>query len=821
MRYTIADIIDASQGLLVQGSADSVVDHVIYDSRKISNPNRSIFIAIVGRNHNGHQYIQDAYSKGVRCFIIQEEINLSLLADACVIRVNNSLRALQLWAKQHRQKFHYPVWAITGSNGKTIVKEWLNQLLSPDLPIVRSPKSFNSQLGVPLSVLQLDSEYQLAIIEAGISEPNEMEVLAEIIQPTWGIFTMIGAQHQEHFSSIEEKIIEKLKLFKNCDVVFYNSDDPIVKTAISELDSNIKKTDWGKNEGAFLRINNIVKGAGKTIIEASTSEEVIQIEIPFSDDASIENACLCLLILTNHQTSKNHIQQRFSKLSPVDMRLQLISGSFGMTVINDAYSSDFTSLEIALDFLQRHAQSKPTTVILSDIKESGLEKNDVYNKINELLIHKGVTHLIGIGPEFILHQNIFKINSKFFESTSDFLQKTKPNDHSGQFVLVKGARDFGFEKIVRAFQEKTHETVLEIHLDALVHNFHFYKNKLLPDVKMMVMVKAAGYGAGSVEVASVLAFNKADYLAVAYVDEGIALRQAGISLPIMVMNSEISALDHLVDYHLEPEIYSMRSLHAFIEVLKYKNITAPYPVHLKLDTGMHRLGFEEKDLSDLKGIIKENKSLRIASIFSHLVATDNPEHDAFTRQQLSLFEKMAGEVSSDLGYKPLWHIANTGGIERLPESQFDMVRLGIGLYGVSANESERNQLRTVGQLKTVISQIKQITAGESVGYNRNFIAPQDMTIATIPMGYADGLKRSLSNGKGTVWIQGQPCPIVGNVCMDMTMVDISHLSCNEGDAVLIIGNIQHLEALAKASATIPYEILTSISQRVKRIYLEE
>jgi alanine racemase len=821
MRYTIAEIIDASKGLLVQGSADAVVDHVIYDSRKINNPHRSIFVAIVGRNHNGHQYIQDAYNKGVRCFIIQEEINLSSLSEACMIRVNNSLRALQLWAKQHRQKFSYPVWAITGSNGKTIVKEWLNQLLSPDLPIVRSPKSFNSQLGVPLSVLQLDVEYQLAIIEAGISEPHEMDILEEIIQPNWGIFTMIGAQHQEHFSSVEEKINEKLQLFKNCELLFYNSDDTVIKTAIDALNSNIQKISWGKNDGAFLHINNITKGAGKTIIEASYLTENIQVEIPFSDDASIENACLCLLILTYLQMSKSHIQQRFSKLSPVDMRLQLISGSFGMTLINDAYSSDFTSLEIALDFLQRHAQSKPTTVILSDMRESGLEKNEVYTKINELLIHKGVTHLVGIGPEFILHQNIFKIPSKFFESTLDFLQKTKPNDHSGQFVLIKGARDFGFEKIVRAFQEKTHETVLEIHLDALVHNFHFYKNKLQPDVKMMVMVKAAGYGAGSVEVASVLAFNKADYLAVAYVDEGIALRQAGISLPIMVMNSEISALDHLVEYHLEPEIYSMRSLRAFIEVLEYKNTSIPYPVHLKLDTGMHRLGFEEKDIPELKRILKENKSLKIASIFSHLVATDNPEHDDFTRQQLSLFQKMASEISSELDYKPLWHIANTGGIERLPESQFDMVRLGIGLYGVSANESERNQLRTVGQLKTVISQIKHIKAGESVGYNRNFIAPQDMTIATIPMGYADGLKRSLSNGKGSVWIQEQACPIVGNVCMDMTMVDISHISCKEGDPVLVIGNIQHLEAIAKASATIPYEILTSISQRVKRIYLEE
>ena len=821
MRYTIAEIIDASNGLLIQGSADAVVDHVIYDSRKINNPNRSIFVAIVGRNHNGHQYIKDAYGKGVRCFIVQEEIDLTTLLDACIIRVNDSLHALQQWAKQHRQKFQYPVWAITGSNGKTIVKEWLNQLLSPDFPIVRSPKSFNSQLGVPLSVLQMETDHQLAIIEAGISEPNEMETLQEIIQPNWGIFTMIGAQHQEHFSSIEQKINEKLKLFNHCEVLFYNSDDNLIKTAVSVLNKGIIKIDWGKNEDAHLQINHITKGADKTIIEATYLKENFQIEIPFTDNASIDNACLCLLILLYRGTPKTSIQQRFSSLSPVDMRLQLIAGSFGMTLINDAYSSDFTSLEIALDFLQRHAQSKPTTVILSDIKESGLEKNVVYSKINELLIHKGIKHLVGIGPEFILHQNIFKLNSKFFESTLDFLQKTKPNDHSGQFVLVKGARDFGFEKIVRAFQEKTHETVLEIHLDALVHNFHFYKNKLKPDVKMMVMVKAAGYGAGSVEVASVLAFNKADYLAVAYVDEGIALRQAGISLPIMVMNSEISALDHLVDFHLEPEIYSMRSLDAFIEVLEYKNITAPYPVHIKLDTGMHRLGFEEKDIPALKRILKENKSLRIASIFSHLVATDNPAHDAFTREQLSLFEKMAGDISSELEHKPLWHIANTGGIERIPESQFDMVRLGIGLYGVSANESERHQLKTVGQLKTVISQIKHIKAGQSVGYNRNFIAPQDMTIATIPMGYADGLRRSLSNGKGHVWIQGKACPIVGNVCMDMTMVDISHLTCSEGDDVLIIGNIQHLEALAQASGTIPYEILTSISQRVKRIYLEE
>lgn len=820
---SINELALAAQAIEVIGNSNSSITKLVMDSRKIISPSQAAFIAIKGEHHDGHRYIKDAYSAGIRVFISEENKTENAFADCCFIIVKNSVEAIQNIASNHRHQFNIPIIGITGSNGKTIVKEWLNQLLADDFNIVRSPKSYNSQIGVPLSVLAIESSHTLGIFEAGISLPSEMERLQKIIDPTIGIITNVGEAHLENFVDQLSLINEKIELFKACKVIIANGNIPALNEALNRTKRNARILTWGSNNQCDLFIEHVSAHAQSARVDMQYLDQKISINIPFSDKASVENACTCILTLLHLGIDISTISERIGRLSPVSMRLQLIEGTYNSLLINDAYSSDLQSLEIALDFMKRHSGSKPTCVVLSDILQSATPEHELHHRICKLLMSKNIEQFVGVGPSMIKNKNVYAqiTNSSFFESTAQLIESIKPNDYSGRTILIKGARDFKFERIVSSLQERTHETVLEIDLNAMRSNLLYFKEKLKKDVKLMVMVKAAGYGAGAKEVAELLEFNKVDYLAVAYTDEGVALRQAGISLPIMVMNAELTGHEALIKHRLEPEIFSLRSLEQFLAALSEMAITEAFPVHLKLDTGMHRLGFSEEELPLLLEKLASIQQIRIASIFTHLVASDSPTHDDFTRQQLASFEKMCAQIDAVLTYRPMRHACNTGAIQRFPEAQYNMVRLGIGLYGISAYGPEQDSLETVSTLKTSISQIKKIKAGESVGYNRSFVAKNDTIIATIPLGYADGLRRSLSNGNGSVWIDGKICPIVGNVCMDMTMVDISQTNAKEGDEVVVFGRQISLSEFAQKCNTIPYEILTSISQRVKRIYLEE
>ncbi len=791
------------------------------DSRKIHFPEDSIYFAIKGKNHDGHRYIKECYDKGVRCFVCEIEQNFQSTPLALFFYVNNTSVALQKIAAAHRAKFDIPVIGITGSNGKTIVKEWINQLLSPFFQIIRSPKSYNSQIGVPLSVWNIETEHSLGIFEAGISEPGEMDALANVIKPTIGIFTTLGEAHLENFSSKNELAKEKAKLFRHCDLVIYPKHQNIITDALHLVSPNSKHFTWSTIGDGDVNISDIVYLEKNTFFRFQSKDFGGSIEIPFGDEASLENVITALTTCIYLKINPQLLLQGFKKLHPVKLRMEIVNGVNNNIIINDAYSSDIHSLEIALDYMERHSKGKPTFVILSDIVQSGWSEEKLHEKINQLLINKKTERLFGVGTSFKRHHSAYQVVGEFFNDVSDLLKSLKPNDYSGVMILVKGAREFRFEQIVNIFKEKSHETVLEVDLSAIAHNMHFFKRKIGPSTKLMVMVKAGGYGTGSSEIAKTLEFNKADYLAVAYIDEGIALREAGVSLPIMVLNSELAGMTTMVLNKLEPEIFSFDSLDAVCETLHLMNYQGAFPIHIKLDTGMHRLGFELEQIEALCKRLREIRHIHVASIFTHLAAADAPEHDAFTQSQIDLFKRMAAKLTAALGYTPLFHAANTGAIQRHPQARFDMVRLGIGLYGLSTIEDEQTELRTVATLKTTISQIKNIKKGESIGYNRAYIAKEDMMIATIPVGYADGLKRNLSNEKGNVWINGTVCSIVGNVCMDMTMIDITKANAKVHDDVIVFGNQHSISLMAKNAGTIPYEILTSISQRVNRKYIEE
>lgn len=798
------------QGEIMQQGTDHPIRRILLDSRKINFSGDALFVAMKGVRHDSHRFLNDVYNAGVRTFIIEEDSDISLLKDAHIIRVKNSVMALQQLAMAHRSQFSIPTIGITGSNGKTIVKEWLNTLLADDFTIVRSPKSWNSQIGVPLSVLNLESTHTLGIFEAGISEPGEMEKLAKVIQPTIGIFTSIGTAHSENFLSRKQQIGEKLNLFAKAEIIICPDDADIKQQILPWLDSK--------------RILFVPSPEKTTTVHTGTATlqlgEMGEYEIQFSDKASVQNISTCIYALHALNYSQEEIRERLSRLSPLEMRLQLAHGDGDSVIVNDAYSNDLQSLEIALDFLQQHARGRKKIVILSDILQSGLNESDLHDRIQSLLKSKGIEKLIGIGKSLSSGLKADETTS-LFPTTEAFLSQLNSADYAHCAILVKGARDYRFERIVAQLQEKTHDTVLEINLGSLAHNLNYYRSKLKPETKLMVMVKAFGYGSGAHEVASLLEFNKVDYLAVAYTDEGVALRKAGISLPIMVMNAEASSLPMMIRHKLEPEIYSMRTLNAFVRALEFAGITQPYPIHIKLDTGMHRLGFEADQLMELLAKLTILPQIKIASVFTHLAATDEPAHDAFTQKQLDEFESICKQMKKTLKQNFLMHALNTGGISRFTASQFDMVRLGVGLYGVAVSKQDVGQLQEVSTLKTIISQIKKIHKGESIGYSRKFVASNDMTIATIPIGYADGIRRALSNGVGHVLISGNRCPIVGNVCMDMMMVDITGIDCNEGGEAIVFGRDITLDEVATKCGTIAYEILTSISQRVKRVYVSE
>lgn len=816
----IAEIIGATEFLVVR---DDRVRSFCSDTRKPTSTTDTVFVAISGSHHDAHRFINDAYTLGIRSFLVEKKEAIAAYVDINYAVVPNSLEAFQKIAAFHRQQFDIPVIGITGSNGKTMVKEWLNQLLADEYTIARSPKSYNSQIGVALSVLGLEPAHTLGIFEAGISMPSEMERLQAIIRPTLGIMTNLGEAHLENFPDSAALALEKLDLFKETPFLIAPGDNPVLNDVIVHKLHEHRLLTWGQLPHCTLVVESADRAGDHTQIRYRYKDISFNLDIPFADKASIENTSTCVLTMLHLGYSTEVIKLRVARLHPVSMRLQLIEGTGNSTLINDAYSSDINSLRIALDFLMRHAGSKTLSVILSDIVQSATPEHELHHNIAQLLHEHHVQRVIGIGDGFLRNTSVYQHfqETTFFQNTEDYLETCKPNDHSGAIVLVKGAREFKLERIIDYFQIHTHETVLEIDLNAMRHNLVFFREKLAPSVKLMVMVKAAGYGAGAKEVAELLEFNKVDYLAVAYTDEGVMLRQSGISLPIMVLNAELTGHQALIRHRIEPVIFSLRSLHAFLDALQSSGHQGTYPIHLKLDTGMHRLGFVKSEIDALVEQLRSKPQVKVISVFTHLAASDAPQHDNFTRMQLDEFEKMGVALHRQLGYDFIRHAGNTGAIQRFPEAHYDMVRLGIGLYGISAFSSEQAQLKNVSTLKTCISQIKQIASGESIGYNRKFIASKDMTIATIPVGYADGLRRALSNEVGEVFIQNKPCKIVGNVCMDMTMIDITGMAVSEGEEVIIFNTAERLINFADRCQTIPYEVLTSIPARVKRVYLEE
>jgi len=883
-RYTAASIAEIVGGEISgSGNRDQEIRELLIDSRRLVHPDGSMFIALVSERNDGHRYITELVERGVSCFLVgsgqwtvgnegrwtkeerrreEDEEKSGIRHPASgnqqpiFILVPDTRAALQKLAAFHRSQFSYPVIGITGSNGKTIVKEWLYQLLSPDMDVIRSPKSFNSQIGVPLSVWNMDARHNLAIIEAGISEPGEMEKLEQIIKPEIGIFTTVGPAHDAHFTGNTEKVDEKLKLFRHAEVLIYRSDHSIITERLNASDDYKKLTrfTWGTQKGDDLRITGILKESDHTSITGICGGKESEITIPFTDDASVENAIHCWALIqlrmknqelgifrhlasgiavpeperSETRWSQVRIVQRFSLLASVAMRLELKDAINNCSLINDSYNADINSLGIALDFLAQQKQHLKRTIILSDILQTGRSADELYSEVASIIGSRKINRIIGIGQEISRFQDRFPIHKTFYPNTDDFLTHFPLSSFHDETILLKGARVFGFERISQALQQKAHETVLEINLDALVHNLNYFRAKLKPEVQTMVMVKAFSYGSGSFEIANLLQFHQVDYLAVAYADEGVELRKAGITMPIMVMSPEEESLDALLSWNLEPEIYSFRILRMLEEAMKRNDLTSKHEVriHLKLDTGMHRLGFCEPDLEKLTGILKQNPQYKVRSIFSHLAASEEPVQDSFTQEQFTRFLEMIGRIKGKLDYPVMLHILNSAGISRFPEMQLNMVRLGIGLYGVGHNSEEQQKLRNVSRLRTVITQIKRVKKGETVGYNRKGIAERDTMIAVVPVGYADGLNRRLGNGCGKMLVNGESAPLIGNVCMDLCMLDITGIveagtMVEEGDEVVVFGDTMPVFILAETLQTIPYEIMTGISRRVKRIYYHE
>ena len=803
---------EITSGKIVRLARDQKITSFLTDSRKVSAIDGALFFAIRGEHHDGHKYLSDLYQKGVRQFIVEKENGISPndFADANILQVSSSLSALQKIVADHRSKIKIPVIGITGSNGKTIIKEWLFQLLSPDYKIAKNPGSYNSQLGVPLSVWQLQPHHELGIFEAGISKTGEMEKLAEIIQPTIGIFTNTGSAHDEGFSSREEKIEEKLRLFRNSKTVIYCSDHGSLDDVIRKSDLN--SLSWGTSSTAGIQVTS--EGGDFSVSFKGVS---FSLSLPFSDKASIENCFHCVALMIHLGYNGNEIQERVRLLQSVPMRLELKEGINQSQIIDDTYNNDLAGLQISLEFLANQHQKNKKRVILSDILQSGIEPEELVKKIASVLTENQIQSFVGIGKVLSSYRKYFSGSSEFFSSTEEFIEKFDFNSIQQEAVLVKGARAFQFEKIIERLQRKVHGTVMEIDLGAVIHNLNFFRARLKPSTKIMVMVKAFAYGSGSNEIANLLQFHKVNYLGVAYADEGVELRNNNITLPIMVMNPTEESFTTLMQHNLEPEIYSFKILDQFLNFLKGRSAT----IHLKLDTGMHRLGFDESDLDRLKEILKKNPSLKIASIFSHMAGADEAQHDSFSKEQAEKFKRNADSISDALGYKPIYHILNSPGILRLPQYQFDMVRLGIGLYGIDPTSEKVEGLKPVAKLKTIISQIKHIKQGESIGYGRRGKAEKPLTIATIAIGYADGFSRAFSRGVGKVLVNGKLVSVIGNVCMDMTMVDISGIDAKEGDEVIIFGTELPIQKLADSINTIPYEILTNTSERVKRVFVAE
>ncbi len=809
------------QGTELQTSVDYPISEIFIDSRNSINHKSSLFFAIAGPRNDGHQFIDALYQNGVRNFVVEKELNLSRIPDANVFKTDNCILALQTFAGKKRQNFKGKIIAITGSNGKTITKEWLGQLLENFFSVYKSPRSYNSQVGVPLSLWPL-SEYQdYGIIEAGISKNNEMQKLEQIIRPNIGIFTNIGTAHDEGFESLEQKANQKAQLFKSCKTIIYCKDYPEIANALHSLPNvahkNLIGWSFEDNTGSYF-VETESRNNG-TAIRIPYADSFHIFEVPFIDFASQENLVHCLFLLMSEGLPAKLIQNGLRELKPVAMRLEVKQAINQNYIVDDSYNNDLVGLDTALQFFRQQKQYNNKVILLSDVLESGLKNAELYKNVASKIHQENPELFIGVGSAISSQKELFPENSLFFEHTDDVLEYLREHALKESVILVKGARSFHFEKIVQSLALKIHETVLEINLNAITHNLNFYKAKIKPRVKIMAVVKALAYGSGGHEIANWLQYQNVNYLAVAYADEGVTLRQHGIYLPIMVMNPTVQSFDLLVQYNLEPELYSIELFQEYANYIR--GLSSSSKIHLKLDTGMHRLGFEPSDLSKLIELLRDNSFLKVASIFSHLAASDDAAHNGFSAKQAFNFKKMAEDIIVALNYSPLLHLLNSTGISRFPDFQFDMVRLGIGLYGVDATQLHQEKLLAVSELKTVISQIKHVKQGDTIGYSRKGVAHNPMKIATIAIGYADGYDRKFSNGVGKVNINGQLAPVVGNICMDMCMVDVTNINCQAGDEVIVFGKSPNLLELAQDINTIPYEILTNVSERVKRIFYTE
>ena len=827
MRYSIQEI---AQVLEIETSElrdkYAEVSQLLTDSRSLTYPAETLFFAITTQNDDGHRYVKHLYNKGVRNFVIEYSGNIDIKAmrEANFLRVSNTLDAMQAIATYHRKRFHIPIIGITGSRGKTTVKEWLYQLLKDDYHIVRSPRSFNSQIGVPLSIWDLDDNTDLAIIEAGVSKTGEMARLQAMIRPTIGVITNIGDEHNDGFASMQEKVEEKAKILNSCESIVYCADDELVTTTIDPILYVAQEVAWSRNDmDKWLYISNIVKRENHALMECDHEGAQFVLDVPFTSDRDLENVATCVSVMLYLGISTSVITERVKRLTPVGTRINVIEGVNECTIIADGYTSDYNSLSPALDFMLRRCNSQQhTTVILSDLMPEAFTEDELYIRVSELLRSKGITRLIGIGPDMCRFSKYFNSGRDvFFESTAKFLEAMSQGDFDNETVLIKGASRFEFFQIVEMLEVRRHQTVEEIDLNALAHNFKFLKSKVNFDTKTVAMVKASGYGTGSYEIAKTLQDCGATYLAVAVQDEGVDLRKAGITLPIIVLNPSTVNYKAMFDRYLEPEVYSIQEARQLIkEGRKYgaKN----FPVHIKIDSGMHRLGFTLEQLPELVELLLSQDVIIPMSVFSHLSVADEPSQDDYTRDQVEYFEICATQLQASFSHNILKHILNTTGIVRFPEYQMDMVRMGVGLYGIkTTDDGSEDGIVPVAELRAVVISIKEWPVGTTVGYGRRGVLERDSRIATVSIGYADGMDRHFGNGAIKVWVNGTMCPTVGNICMDACMVDITDAQCEVGDKVEVFGKHTPIDQLSKARGTIGYEILTSISPRVKRVYFRE
>ena len=834
MKYSIEKVATLI-GARRYGNSDGHIRWLLTDSRSLCFPEETLFFALKTKRNDGHRYIGDLYRRGVRQFVVEQvpEHPDVVYPGANFLRVPRTLAALQRLAERHRDEFDVPVVGITGSNGKTMVKEWLYQLLLPSQKIVRSPRSYNSQIGVPLSVWLLNEQTEVGIFEAGISQPGEMYALRDIIQPTIGVLTSLGAAHQENFRSMEEKCMEKLELMHDTEAMVYCSDNDIVSRCIRRMQYKGEKIAWSQcdeNVAFFVKEVKEEKREGFRGQETAPSTRITYIcqgeensySIPFIDEASIENSVTCAAVALHLGLTPAQLAERMPRLEPVAMRLEVKQGQHGCILINDSYNSDINSLDIALDFMQRRTQGdRPLCVILSDIFQTGTSPEALYAQVSDLCVKRGINKFIGIGPELSAQSDKIQIADKqFFADVNHFLASDAFNGLHDELILLKGARSFGFDRITEQLEQKVHETILEVNLNAVVDNLNYYRSFLKPETKMVCMIKADAYGAGAVEIAKTLQDHRVDYLAVAVADEGVTLRKAGITANIMIMNPEMTAFKTMFDYDLEPEVYSFRLMDALIKAARKEGITG-WPVHVKLDTGMHRLGFDPvHDIDEVIDRLRHQNAIIPRSVFSHFVGSDSDDFDTFSARQFELFEQGSQKLQSAFTHKILRHMDNSAGIEHFPERQMDMCRLGLGLYGVNPYNS-LHKLRCVSTLKTTILQLRHVPAGETVGYSRKGKIERDSVIAAIPIGYADGLNRHLGNRHGYCLVHGQKAEYVGNICMDVAMIDVTDIPCQEGDQVEIFGEHLPVTVLSDVIETIPYEVLTAVSNRVKRIYFQD